>query len=328
MIYFWILVFVLSVGALIKGADWFTVSAERIGLALGLTPFIVGVTIVGAGTSFPELISSMAGALRGVTDIVAANVIGSNIANILLIVGLASVFAKKLTVSKNLIDLDIPLLAASTALLLGVVWDQTVTFGEGVLLVIVYCVYLTYTVVHVDDEVEVAVLPSRVTRREHIVQPQQLVTVRPTLRFFDIGMLVLGLLVLIVSAKYLIDSLIALSSLTGIAVGVISITAVAVGTSLPELIVSLRAAMRGKTEVALGNIFGSNVFNGLIVLGFPGLFRQLHVDDQTFMIGVPTLIVATLLFVISGISRRIHMWEGAFFVAIYVLFVSKLFGWL
>ena len=112
-----------------------------------------------------------------------------------------------------------------------------------------------------------------------------------------------------------------------IATGVIAITAVAVGTSLPELLVSAKAALQEKSEIALGNIFGSNVFNVLVVIGLPGLFRVLPVDSQTFTIGVPTMALATLLFVISGISRRIHMWEGAFYLSVYVLFIAKLFNW-
>ena len=127
-------------------------------------------------------------------------------------------------------------------------------------------------------------------------------------------------------AKYLIDAVIHLSATLNIATGVIGITAVAVGTSLPELLVSIKAALQSKSEVALGNIFGSNVFNALVVIGLPGLFTTLPLDEQTFLIGVPTMALATLLFVISGISRRIHRWEGAFFIALYILFMGKLFN--
>ena len=112
-----------------------------------------------------------------------------------------------------------------------------------------------------------------------------------------------------------------------LATGVIAISAVAIGTSLPELIVSIKAALQKKSEVALGNIFGSNIFNALVVIGLPGLFKTLDVDEKTFTIGLPTMAVTTLLFVISGISKRIHMWEGAFFLSVYILFIVKLFGW-
>jgi cation:H+ antiporter len=330
MIIFWVIVFIFSLVALVKGADWLISAAEKIGLAIGLSPFIVGVTIVGIGTSFPELISSLAAVLKDVTDVVAANAIGSNIANILLIVGISAVVAKKLAVTKSLIDLDLPLLAISTILLLGIVWDRQITFGESVLMLITYIVYLLYTILHQEgeDREEISeILPSRRERRKHIIVHQKEEFTRPKLVVKDFISLIIGILGLIFGAEYLIEALINISALLNIATGVIAITAVAVGTSLPELLVSAKAAFQKKSEIALGNIFGSNVFNALVVIGFPGLFKTLMVDSQTFTIGVPTVALATLIFVISGISRRIHVWEGAFYISFYILFIAKLFNW-
>ncbi|OIO18236.1 hypothetical protein AUJ29_00205 [Candidatus Kuenenbacteria bacterium CG1_02_38_13] len=330
MLIFWIIVFIVSLGVLVKGADWLITSAEKIGLAFGLSPFIVGVTIVGVGTSFPELISSFVAVFKGVPDVVAANAIGSNIANILLIIGVSAVIGKRLIVTKSLIDLDLPLLAISTVLLLGVVWDKQITFGESLLMLVTYGIYLLYTVLHKDteDTGEIAeFLPSRQERRKHIAAHKKEEFTRPKLVAKDFILLVVGILGLVFGAKYLIDALVNLSAMLNIATGVIAITAVAVGTSLPELLVSAKAALQKKSEIALGNIFGSNVFNALVVIGLPGLFRVLPVDNQIFIIGVPTMALATLLFVISGISRRIHMWEGAFYLLLYVLFIAKLFNW-
>ncbi|KKS90586.1 MAG: Na+/Ca+ antiporter, CaCA family [Parcubacteria group bacterium GW2011_GWF2_43_11] len=330
MVIFWIIVFIVSLGVLVKGADWLIASAEKIGLAFGLSPFIVGVTIVGVGTSFPELISSFVAVFKDVPDVVAANAIGSNIANILLIVGVSAVIGRRLIVTKSLIDLDLPLLAISTVLLLGIVWDKQITFGESILMLVTYGVYLLYTVLHKDteDSGEIAeFLPSRQERRKHIAAHKKEEFTRPKLVTKDFILLVIGILGLVFGAKYLIDALVNLSAMLNIATGVIAITAVAVGTSLPELLVSAKAALQKKSEIALGNIFGSNVFNALVVIGLPGLFRVLPVDNQIFTIGVPTMALATLLFVISGISRRIHMWEGAFYLLVYVLFVAKLFNW-
>jgi cation:H+ antiporter len=324
MLGLWIGIFIVSLVVLVKGADWLISGAEKIGLSLGMSPFIVGVTIVGAGTSLPELISSLAAAMRGVTEVVAANVIGSNIANILLIVGISAIISRQLTVKKSLIDLDLPLLATSTVLLLGVSWDATITFGESLLLLVGYAAYLHYTFTHTetdvldDDRQPIASLKKAETSNKAI---------KPKLSWKDFGFLILGLLCLILGAKYLIDALINLSEILNIATGAIAITAVAVGTSLPELLVSAKAAMNKKPDVALGNIFGSNVFNSLVVIGIPGLFKTLNIDSQTFAIGLPALIIATLLFVITGISRRVHIWEGMFFVLIYVLFLAKLFVW-
>ena len=330
MVIFWIIVFIVSLGVLVKGADWLIASAEKIGLALGLSPFIVGVTIVCVGTSFPELISSFMAVFKGVPDVVAANAIGSNIANILLVVGISAVIGKRLIVTKSLINLDLPLLAISTVLLLGVVWDKQITFGESLLMLVTYGIYLLYTVLHKDteDSNEVAeFLPSRQERKKHITAHKREEFTLPKLVAKNFILLVIGVLGLVFGAKYLIDALVNLSAMLNIATGVIAITAVAVGTSLPELLVSAKAAFQKKSEIALGNIFGSNVFNALVVIGLPGLFRVLPVDNQTFTIGVPAMALATLLFVISGISRKIHMWEGVFYLSVYVLFVAKLFNW-
>lgn len=330
MLIFWTIVFIISLAVLVKGADWLIVSAEKIGLAFGLSPFIVGVTIVSMGTSFPELISSFVAVLKGVPDVVAANAIGSNIANILLVVGVSAVIGKRLIVTKSLIDLDLPLLAISTVLLLGIVWDRQITFGEALLMLATYGVYLLYTVMHkdIEDTEEITeILPSRQTKMKHISAQEKEMVVRPKLKLKDFILLIGGIIGLVFGAKYLIDALVNLSAMLNIATGVIAITAVAVGTSLPELLVSAKAALQKKSEIALGNIFGSNVFNALVVIGLPGLFKTLPIDSQTFAIGVPTMALATLLFVISGISRRIHIWEGAFYLSIYILFIAKLFNW-
>lgn len=314
MLILWIGVFVVSLAVMVKGADWLISSAEKIGLALGLSPFIVGVTIVGIGTSLPELVSSSVAAWQGLSEVVAANAVGSNIANIFLIIGFAAVLGRKLFVSKDLIDIDLPLLAISTALLLGVLWDREVTLGESLLLLVSYGIYFSYTIFHKE-----AGIIEKETKKS--------TSRRPSLVWQDILMLGAGLMGLIFGAKYLIAALVNLSAILNIGAGVIAITAVALGTSLPELLVSAKAAISNKPEVALGNIFGSNVFNALVVVGLPGLFWRLNVDEQTFLIGLPTMAMATLLFVISGISRRIYVWEGSFYLALYILFTAKLFGW-
>jgi cation:H+ antiporter len=130
MLVFWILVFIVSLAVLVKSADWFIEGSEKIGLALKISPFIIGVTIVSVGTSFPELASSIVAALRGATEIVTANALGSNIANILLVVGLSAVVARQLIIKRSLIDLDAPLLATTTVLFIFIMWDKQIVLGE------------------------------------------------------------------------------------------------------------------------------------------------------------------------------------------------------
>ena len=324
MLLFWmILLFVVSLVALVKGADWLLDSAEKIGLAAGLSPFIIGAVIIGLGTSLPELLSSVMAILKGVNEIVVANSIGSNIANILLVAGLAAVVGKGLRVTKNLIDIDLPLLAITTALFLGVAWDRKIETKESMLLLIVFVIYFLYTIYHKEDKEagkeDKTLLDEE--RKGKISKKD-----RPKVTTKDIIFLILGVALLVLGAKFLIDSVVEISVIFSIGAGAVSLFAVALGTSLPELMVSVKAALKNKPEVALGNVFGSNIFNLLFVVGIPGVFTTLNLDEVTFSLGLPVLAVVTFLFVISGISRKIHLYEGAIYLVIYVFFIGKLFG--
>ncbi|MCK5026796.1 MAG: calcium/sodium antiporter [Candidatus Pacebacteria bacterium] len=312
----WIVIFILSLVALVKGSGWFLDAAEKIGFKLGLSSFVVGVLIVGFGTSLPELISSFVAVIRGVPDIVVSNAVGSNIANILLVIGLSTILTKKLKVSKNLIDSELPMLAISTVVFLLVIYggDRFVSFGESVFLVVAYGVYLFYTIYSGEGD------ESR--HAFSFLHPDKLF-------FMDAFKLIGGIVVLLIGAKYLVDALVEISSITNIAPGVISITAVAFGTSLPEVFVSVKAALAGKTEVAVGNIFGSNAFNVLMVVGLPGVInasQMLPIDERTYMYGIPVMALATFVFIISGISKTIYRWEGMMFLIFYALFTVKVLG--
>lgn len=328
MVFVWIIVFSLTLTLMIKGADWFLDSAEKIGLSLGLSPFIVGVTIVGLGTSFPELFASLMAVLQGANEIVTSNAIGSNVSNILLIIGFSAVVGGGLAVTKNLIDLDLPMLVAATVLLLGVAYDGIITRPESILLVISYVIYFSYTIFHKETVREKDSVSKKDIANELNVKANKPSTKKITISWKDYLLLIIGILCLIFGAKYMIQSVIILSEMFQISPAIISITAVAIGTSLPELIVSLKAARSGKSEVAVGNIFGSNAFNSLMVIGIPGLFGTLNIDQQTFWIGIPAMLVATIMFTISGISRKIHKWEGAMYLLVYILFIGKIIGFL
>ena len=251
---------------------------------------------------------------------------------ILLVVGLSAVAARTLLVKRSLIDLDAPFLAAATGLFIFIVWDGKIVFGEGILLLLAFMVYFLYTIFQRREEIitpelmevlpggmEIKVLPSRAERRRKEIKEKS-----TKLNFKVFLFLILGIIGLIIGANYTIESVLKISEFLKIPTALIAITAIAVGTSLPELVVSVRAAIKKKYEIALGNIFGSNVFNVLIVAGIPALIKPLAIDSLTFLVGLPFLVIATLLFIISGISRRIHIWEGAMYLLIYILFIVKL----
>lgn len=336
MLIVWIIVFAASLALLVKSADWLVESSEKIGLFLKMSPFVIGVAIVAIGTSFPELAATITAAIKGNTEFVVDTAFGSNIATILLIIGITAVVARKLIVRRSLIDLDAPLLAVSTALIAFIVWDRKIVLGEGIILILAFGVYLLYTIFQERGEEEeetpeaVEVLPLRVERREQRIQKEakqeEKKVAKPKLSFKTFLFLALGIIGLVIGSNFIVESVGKISLLLGISASFITITAVAVGTSLPELVVSIRAAVKKKYELALGNIFGSNVFTIFLIIGVPALIRPLVVNETTFSVGLPYLVVATLLFIISGISRRIHIWEGLMYLLIFVLFVVQFFG--
>jgi cation:H+ antiporter len=251
-------------------------------------------------------------------------------------VGLAAVIGKRLVVTKNLIDLDLPLLSIVTVLILGVAADKQVTFVESVILLVAYVVYLFYTMKDREKETAAikkqedlpdilppALAPAKIKKiSKEIVGKGR----RPKVTGNDLLMLLAGMVGLFLGSKYLVQSVIELADIFKISTGLIAISAVALGTSLPELLVSVKAARQGKAEVAIGNIFGSNVFNLLLVIGLSGLITTLYVDPNTFLIGLPAMLLATLLFVVSAISHKIYIWEGMMFLLLYIVFIGKLFA--
>ena len=325
----WLIIFIAAIILLVKSADWFVESAEKVGIALKISPFIVGIIIVAVGTSFPELISSLFAVFKGATEMVVANVLGSNIANILLVIGLSAIVSGQLAVKRSLIDLDASFLAGVTALFYFIIRDGKVVFGEGILLLAGFGVYVLYTI-YQRREVEgaskgilnlVEVLPGRDDRRKKEMRKKGKGLDRKIILF-----LLLGAGGMTLGANYTVEALLKLSQSLHIATSLITITALAIGTSLPELVVSVRTAYKKKYEIALGNIFGSNIFNILLVAGVPAIIKPLKVDNLTLSVGMPFFLVATLLFIFSSISRKIHIWEGAMYVLIYILFLVKVTG--
>lgn len=320
MLIVWLIIFAASLALLIKAADYFTESSEKIGLALKISPFIIGVTIVSIGTSLPELASSLVATLKGSTEIVAANAIGSNIANILLVVGISALVAGALVVRRSLIDLDLPLLACATVLIVFIIWDRQITFIEGIVGILGYFVYVAYTFSHRKEKEEKERLPA--TRIERIRRRPKI----PKLGLTVFVVLIVSAVAIYFGAEYTIKSILKISELLKINASLVVMSAMAIGTSLPELVVSVQAARKKKYEMALGNVFGSNIFNILVVMGIPALIKPLVVDSITFSLGIPFIIAVTVLYVFSGISQKIHKWEGAMYLLIYALFLGKLFG--
>jgi cation:H+ antiporter len=298
-----IIIFLVALAALVKGADFLLEGAERIGRYFKMPAFVIGALIVGIGTSLPELASSGFAVLRGETSIVASNVIGSNIANILLVVGLASIIGRVIYTAKNLLKLEIPLLVISTSLFLFVSFDGLITFAEALVMLFAFIVYVFYLLNTDKYQTEEDLRELKEEKKEETTQTE----VVEKIGIKEILYLVGGIVLLSTGASFLVDSVLAGSEKFNIAPSIVSVLAIAVGTSLPEILVSVQAVLKGKTDLAFGNVFGSNVFNILMLTGILGLFSDLVVDENMLKIGLPFLAVTTIIFYVSATAKRIYI---------------------
>lgn len=308
----WSGIFILSLAVLVKASDWFVEGAERIGLALGIPSFIIGVTIVALGTSLPELASSISAVMMGSSEIVVGNVIGSNITNILLVMGLVALFSKKkIIIERDLINVDIPMLVSSALILWFLISDLKLTIIDAVILLVALGIFLAYTFEKPDNELEneLTDLPER-----------QKVEWKSVLMVIGSGVLIYF------GANYTVDSIQEISTLLGIGTGLIALSLVALGTSLPEVLVSVSAARKGNTGIAFGNIIGSNIFNTFAVMSIPRFFGEVIIPEDITIFSLPMMLGVTVLFTIICLSKRISRFEGMMLLLFYIIFLVGLFS--
>jgi len=303
----WILVFAISIAVLLKGSEWLTDAAVLLSRNLGISTFLIGLTVVSIGTSLPELASSVAAVLAGDSSIVAGNVVGSNIANILLVLGLGAIIAGSLSTRWEHRDTDFAFLFGATFLFILFALDGTIIALEAAFLLAFYLVYLVYLSRNHTH---------RISRAGKKISHWALRIAFP---------LVAGGALVYLGAKYTIKSVLAIASLTGVSSSVIAVTAVALGTSLPELMVTIVAVVRHEHGIALGNIFGSNVFNLLGVAGLTGLVGQLVIPSKLLSFGIPVMIAATVLLYLSTLNWKVTRWEGTGLFLLYVFFIAFFF---
>ncbi|MCI5051251.1 MAG: calcium/sodium antiporter [Candidatus Pacebacteria bacterium] len=319
MIVLWILILAASLFGLIKSADYFTEYSEKIGLLLGMSSFIVGATIVAVGTSLPELVSSLFALGAGTTEFVADNIIGSNIANALLILGIAGVVAKKgLKMTTSLIDVDLPFFFMSMAAFGYFALDAAISTTEGIALLLFFVIFVIYNIKsepEISDKDEM-----RDIKKNNPIKHNA----KSLLKY--IGIIIASIGVLALSAKYLIDSILMLSELLNISSSTLTITVVAFGTSLPEILTSVAAVRRGNHGMAIGNVLGSNTFNLLLIAGIPALITPLAIAPATFAIGLPFLVIATFIAIFVMFDNRIRPWEGVGMLFFYLVFIGKITG--
>ncbi|MDY2973361.1 MAG: calcium/sodium antiporter [Candidatus Cryptobacteroides sp.] len=309
-----ILLLLVGLGLVVLGADWLVNGASSIARRAGISEFVIGLTIVGFGTSCPELVVSLSGAIEGNSDISVGNVVGSNIFNVLFILGLtAMVLPVGMTDKNRRIDIPITLGVTILLVILGITGSMSgpvISRWEGVLMLLVFSAYLFYCF--------------KSDSKDEFSETQ-----RATLSITkSIALTLTGLAGLIFGGDLFVDSATALARQIGVSDKFIAVTILAGGTSLPELATSLVAAIKGKEQLALGNILGSNVFNAMMILGLSSVITPLSFASMT-IVDIITLVLSAVLLLIwayTGRKNRIDRREGAAMLLCYVAYNVFLFS--
>lgn len=312
-----ILLFLAGFVLLVAGAESLVRGAANLAVSFGVTPLVVGLTVVAFGTSAPELAVTLQAAWEpgAAADIAMGNVVGSNICNVLLILGLSAV-AAPLVVTTRVVWLEVPLMIAAAFAVALVAYDGRIDTFDGILLASALVAYLTFTLV---QAMRGRSLPTAVQA--------DVPDARPSSAHLNLLLLVAGLLMLTAGSRWMVSSAVEIAAFLGVSELVVGLTVVAVGTSLPELAASILAASRGQRDIAVGNVLGSNIFNSLCVLGFGAAISPngVPVSPSVIAFDLPVMLatsVACLPIFLSG--HCIARWEGFLLVGYYLAYTAYL----
>lgn len=310
---------IIGIVVLIGGAELLVRGASRLATRTGISPIVIGLTVVAFGTSAPELAVSLQSAWDDKTDLAIGNVVGSNIANVLLVLGLSAVFGGGLVVAQRIVRIDVPLMVAASVAVWLMALDGELTKLDGAILVLALVIYTTWTVI--------AARRSDPAMEAEYDEGLNFEKVRSSSAAKDVGLVIVGLVGLVLGARLLVSGASAIARDLGVSDLVIGLTVVAVGTSMPEIATSVLAAIRGERDLAVGNAVGSNLFNLMSVLGLSALIspNTLIISEgaQSFDIPIMTAVaVACLPVFFNGYALK--RWEGAVFMVYYAAYVVYL----
>lgn len=304
------LLLAVSLIILYFGAEWLVGGASSFAARLGISPLIIGLTIVSMGTSAPELVVSIKAAMQGQSALSVGNVVGSNLFNIVLILGI-SALVFPLKVKRQLLKFDVPVMVLVTALFLILFLDGRFSVYESLLFIILFIGYISFLFVKSlknREQSETEGSESLIRKNKHWI--------------IDILMIGIGLAGLIYGSGMLVDNAVIIAMNLGMSEAIIGLTIVAAGTSMPELATSVVAALRRQSDIAIGNVVGSNIFNLLLILGvagfvFPIQTPDINILDNLFMLGM-----SILLWIFMKLGSKINRWQGALFLLLYAGYLT------
>lgn len=296
-----LLLLVIGFVALVKGADWFVDGASNIAAKFKIPQLVIGLTIVAMGTSAPEAAVSITAALQGSADITIGNIVGSNILNVLVILGLSAVIIP-VAVAKSTVKIETPFLIGITVVLLLLGLDGTISLVDGLILIALFVVYLLY-LLHMAKN-----------------NPEETEETKPLKLWQAIIATIVGLVLIILGSDFTVDAASEIARMLGLSERFIGLTIVALGTSLPELFTSVTAARKGNADIAIGNIVGSNVFNILFVVGLSSLVTPVPFASN-FIVDTIVATAAVVFLLLATIKhKKLVRWHGIVMLAGYVAY--------
>ena len=295
-----VLFLIIGMALLIKGADWFVEGSSNIAKALKIPSLIIGLTLVSIGTSLPELSVSVNSSLQGAVDMSVGNVVGSNIFNVLVVIGCSALFTPMI-VQKNMFKYDIPILIGiylAFILFSFVITPNVISLVEGIIIFIGFICYILFLIFR--------------TKKENIKisWPKNLIFV------------VIGVVGIVFGGEFVVTTAKTLAIKFGMSELLVSLTIVAVGTSLPELVTSMVAAKKGENDIAVGNAIGSCVFNILLILGLSSIVSPLTIDSSTLIDVLVMLLSVVLIFIFAIKSYKINKGNGIILISMYVIYLA------
>ncbi len=302
------IIFIVSMGVLIWGADVLINQSERIALEFNIPEFIIGATLIALGTSLPEMAASIAASYNGRAEIAVSNVIGSNILNITLVLATVFLIATKINPNRDFFAKDSTWALMPVLIFILMLMDGVISRFDAILLLLLMGAYLIFLLQDaksiLEDEIEL-------DKQEAFSWAR------------IIPMLFLGFLLVIVGAHFTIESASSIAKSFGISEWVIGIIMISLGTSLPELTVSITAALKGKVDMAIGNIIGSNMANTTVVLGTAALVHPLSINPTSYIFDITTMFVATLILVFITANKLYSKPAGISLIIILGLFLNN-----
>ena len=302
-----VLLLIFGIVVVLKSADWLTNGAVGLATKLGISQIVIGLTIVAIGTSMPEFFVSIVSAIKGTPDLAVGNIVGSNIFNVLLIVGVAATVAP-IAIQRATVRRDIPIAIVASIMLTFMMLDDNISRIDALILFAAFIAFIWITL--------------RNSKNDANEKDASTEKVIPTWK--SVLFIIFGIVGLVLGSNIFVDNASSLAHGWGISDAVIGLTIVAGGTSLPELATSAVAARKGDSGIAIGNVLGSNVFNILMILGLTGIISPMHIQNITYIDMAVMVISMALFWLFSFTKLRVERWEGCVLIACFLGYITWL----